>query len=70
MRLSKPPERLAQVINANNAFEVTPEQAAQIIEKMPNPYKTEGHKYLSVDTVPKIRDFSLSTSMAMRARWT
>ncbi|WP_394210401.1 alkaline phosphatase [Enterovibrio calviensis] len=47
----------AKIVNANSDFKITEEQAARALADKPNPYKTDGHKYLSVEEVPAIIDF-------------
>ncbi|NNU12599.1 alkaline phosphatase [Vibrio parahaemolyticus] len=51
------PEKLAEVVNANSDFSITPEQAAHVLASKPNPYRVAGHSYLEVETVPTINDF-------------
>ncbi len=51
------PAALMKIINDNSEFDITEEQAARILVDKPNPYKVEGHSYLSVDEVPAIVDF-------------
>ncbi|WP_038176949.1 MULTISPECIES: alkaline phosphatase [Vibrio] len=51
------PEKLAEIVNQNSAFPITPAQAANILKSKPNPYRLAGHSYLSVEEVPAINDF-------------
>jgi alkaline phosphatase len=56
-KAAQTPAKLAEIMNANNAFTTTAEQAARILADTANPYKTEGHSYLSAETLPHIKDF-------------
>ncbi|MGR5057790.1 alkaline phosphatase [Vibrio rotiferianus] len=51
------PEKLADIVNANSDFSITPEQAERVLASQPNPYRLASHKYLSEETVPAINDF-------------
>jgi len=51
-------EALAKIINDNNEFTVTTEQASRVLEMTDNRFKEAGHKYLSVDKLPKVDDFA------------
>ena len=51
------PEKLAEIVNANSDFSITPEQAERVLASKPNPYRLASHKYLSEEHVPAINDF-------------
>ena len=53
----KTPEDLAAIVNANSEFDITVEQAREILANEKNRYKIAGHKYLSSDIFPKVKDF-------------
>jgi len=50
-------EKLAEIINANNAFAITTEQAQKILATTKNPFYAADNPYLSVKNIPKIHDF-------------
>ncbi len=49
--------KLAEMMNANNAFTITPQQAEKILATTKNPFYAADHSYMSVRTLPKIDDF-------------
>jgi alkaline phosphatase len=60
IKLDKPkqtPSKLAELINANNAFPITIEQAENIMATTKNPYHSETHKYMKAKVLPKVNDF-------------
>jgi len=52
------PAKLTKIINANNAFKITEQQAVNILATHDNPLYDPNHKYMKVKTLPKINDFS------------
>lgn len=54
---NKTPEKLAEIINKNSEFPITPAQAANILKNKPNPYRLAGHSYLAEENIPAINDF-------------
>jgi len=56
-KTQKTPEKLAEIVNANSDFPITAAQAANVLQKKPNPYYRENHKHLAAKEVPKINDF-------------
>ena len=48
---------LRDVINANTEFDITTEEAKEILTTEVNEYKVENHSYLSYNYFPKINDF-------------
>jgi len=50
--------KLADIINNNNAFSITKEQATNILTTHDNPYYNANNKYMKLKTLPKINDFS------------
>ncbi len=51
------PAKLAEIVNANSDFSITPEQAERVLASKPNSYRLASHKYLSEENVPAINDF-------------
>ncbi len=51
------PAKLAEIVNENSDFSITPEQAERVLASKPNPYRLASHKYLSEENVPAINDF-------------
>jgi alkaline phosphatase len=51
-------DKLSALINANNEFVITPAQASDVLATSVNRFKVEGHKYLAVERLPKVNDFS------------
>jgi alkaline phosphatase len=56
-KTDKTPTDLMKIVNENSEFDITLEQAAQILESEPNFYKVDDHKYLSAERFPKVMDF-------------
>ncbi len=48
---------LQSAISANTGFEISLEQAQEILEREPNAYYEAGHSTLSAKTFPKVNDF-------------
>ncbi|MFC3152898.1 alkaline phosphatase [Litoribrevibacter euphylliae] len=53
----KTPADLMRVVNENSEFDITLEQAEEILASEPNFYKVDDHKYLSAERFPKVMDF-------------
>ncbi|WP_299728593.1 alkaline phosphatase [uncultured Endozoicomonas sp.] len=53
----KTPEDLAAIVNANSEFDITVAQAREILANEQNRYQVAGHKYLSSEIFPKVKDF-------------
>lgn len=53
----KTPEALMRIINDNSEFDITLEQANDILATEENRYQVPGHKYLSAQTFPKVKEF-------------
>ncbi len=53
----KTPEALVKLVNENSEFNITIDQAEDILAREDNEYKVDGHKYLDADTFPKVKDF-------------
>jgi alkaline phosphatase len=51
------PEKLVEVVNSHSKFDITVEEAREILEDEPNTYRVEGHKYLDAETFPAVDDF-------------
>ncbi|WP_281646551.1 alkaline phosphatase [Parendozoicomonas sp. Alg238-R29] len=51
------PAAFSQVVAETGSFSITEKQAERILLRGPNPYMTEGHKYLASKTLPKVSDF-------------
>ena len=52
------PQALADVVASTGPFSISAEQAARVLKVGPNPYQTEGHKYLASKTLPLVEDFT------------
>ncbi len=52
------PQGLADVVAETGPFSITAEQAERILAVGPNPYQTDGHKYLATKTLPVVKDFT------------
>ncbi|OED44264.1 alkaline phosphatase [Endozoicomonas sp. (ex Bugula neritina AB1)] len=48
---------LANIVAKNSPFTITEEQAARVLKRAANPFKVKGHKYLSAETLPEVKDF-------------
>jgi alkaline phosphatase len=51
------PEALAAVVNAHSEFDITVEEAREILQDEPNHFHVEGHGTLDVETFPSVDDF-------------
>jgi alkaline phosphatase len=51
------PANLAKIINKNNMFLITTEQAKNILATRKNPFYAADNKYMSLTNIPKINDF-------------
>ena len=51
------PANFSTVVADTGPFTITEKQAERILQRGPNPFLTEGHKYLSSKTLPRITDF-------------
>lgn len=49
------PRQLMKIVNQNTEFKITEQQAARILTKHDNQYYVQGHKSLSVKSVPKMK---------------
>jgi alkaline phosphatase len=49
--------KLAEIVNESTAFEITADEGKAVLTKERNEFRIEGHKYLSAETFPVIRDF-------------
>jgi alkaline phosphatase len=63
------PNKLAEIINANNAFPITTKQAKNIMATTKNPYHVAGHQYMSKETLPKINDFQAFYVYGKEIHW-
>ncbi|WP_281648636.1 alkaline phosphatase [Parendozoicomonas sp. Alg238-R29] len=52
------PKALASVVAETGPFQISEKQAERILQRGPNPYLAEGHKYLSAKTLPVVKDFT------------
>lgn len=48
---------LAGIVSNMGSFTLTEEQAARVLKRAVNPIWAQGHKYLSAETLPEVRDF-------------
>ncbi len=53
----KNPAGLVKVVSDTGPYSITEEQATRVLKVAPNPFKVEGHKYLSAETLPDVKDF-------------
>ncbi|MGM0559315.1 MAG: alkaline phosphatase, partial [Myxococcota bacterium] len=51
------PEALAAVVNAHSEFDITVDEAREILEDEPNHFRVDGHDTLSAETFPAVDDF-------------
>jgi len=51
------PQSLLKIVNANSEFDITLDQAKQILATEPNDYFDPENKYLKLKTFPKVNDF-------------
>lgn len=51
------PESLMTAMNNNTEFDITLEQAKEILQREKHEYQVEGHKYLDQSEFPKVNDF-------------
>jgi alkaline phosphatase len=56
-KTEKTPADLMKIVNDNSEFDITLEQAEEILASEPNFYKVDDHKYLSAERFPKVMDF-------------
>lgn len=50
-------EAMAEIVNRNSEFPITPGDAAAILAREKNEYQVKGHGYLNAETFPKVNDF-------------
>ncbi|WP_250654942.1 alkaline phosphatase [Alkalimarinus coralli] len=53
----KTAEALAKLVNENSEFDITVDQANEILARENNDYHVKGHKYLDSKSFPKVNDF-------------
>ena len=51
------PEKLMEMVNESMEFEISLEDAIDILDREPNRSYREGHRYLGSKTVPRVHDF-------------
>jgi alkaline phosphatase len=50
-------EKLAEIVNESTAFEISMDEAKAVLAREKNEYRVKGHKALSAEKFPVIRDF-------------
>ena len=56
-KAERTPDRLVEIVNASFEFEITREDAENMLARAPNKSYVEDHPYLNTPTLPRIRDF-------------